>query len=124
MTDWVKQVCELPASYRHGQDTIMGVLAPAAAYLEDRSAFLAAVTRRIRAHRSLIEAWRRYSEDKRSVGSYFSKYSGARYDPLVVGFLRADGSRCDETHHTDDVTACADFIYRETSWVLHQRRVT
>jgi hypothetical protein len=124
MTDWVKQVCELPASCRHSQHTIAGGLAPAAAYLEDRSAFLAAVTRWIQAHTSLIVAWRRHSEDKRSVGPHFSKYNGARYDPLVVGFLQADGSQCDETHHTDDVTACADFIYRETSWVLHQRRVT
>jgi hypothetical protein len=124
MSDWVKQVCELPLSYRHGNHTIVGLLAPAAAHLGDRSRFLAAVTVWIQAHRHLIDEWRHYSEDKRSHGPYFSTRMGSRYDPLVVGLLQADGSRSDETHHTDDVAACVDFIYREASWVLHRRRVT
>jgi hypothetical protein len=123
MGDWVKQLCELPLSYRHGHHTIVALLAPAAAHLEDRSGFLAAVTAWMQAHRYLIKEWWHYSEDKRSSGPYFSDHVGARYDPLVVGFLQADGSRCDETHHTDDVAACADFIYREASWVVHQQRV-
>jgi hypothetical protein len=53
----------------------------------------------------------------------FGGHIGARYDPLVVGILQVDGSRRDETHHTDDVAACVDFIYRETSWALHQWHV-
>jgi hypothetical protein len=43
---------------------------------------------------------------------------------FLVGFLQADGSRCDETPHTDDVAACVDFIYRQAAWVLHEQRVT
>jgi CHAT domain len=57
--------------------------------------FLGAVTHWIQAHRHLIDAWRHYSEDKWSSRPSFSNYGGAWYDPLVVGFLQANGSRCD-----------------------------
>jgi hypothetical protein len=128
MCDWVKQVCEFPVNFRssdHTIKTLMELLTPAAAHLDDRAGFSLAVTAWIQAHRHLIEAWRHYSQDKRwSPGPYFGDYVGKRDDPLVVGYCNTDGTRCDETHHGDDIAACVDFIYREASWVLHRRRVT
>jgi len=35
-----------------------------------------------------------------------------------------DGSKYDQTHHTDAVAACVDFTYRESIWVLQERHVT
>jgi len=119
----VKQVCELPLSYRQGHHTIKELFAPAASHLDDRSGFLAAVTQWMQARSYLIDAWRHYSEDRRTSGAYFGEHVGGRYDPLVVGVVQPDGSKRDVTHHADDVAACVDFIYREASWVLRRRRV-
>jgi hypothetical protein len=90
------------------------LFAPAAAHLDDCEEFMIGVTQWIQAHVELIDAWRHYSEDKRGSGPYLSEHIGSSYDPLVVGFQRGDGSKCDQTHHTDEVAACVDFIYRES----------
>lgn len=115
-SDWVEQVCTIALRWRHEHSSISDLFAPATAHLDDRAAFIAAITPWIEAHPDVIEAWQGYSEDKRSSPS---PYFGRQHD-LVVGFY--DGSFNDEVYHTGAVAACVDFIYREASWVLRGRR--
>jgi hypothetical protein len=44
--------------------------------------------------------------------------------PLEVGFYDPDLGRLDVRRHVDATEACADFIYREASWVLRRERVS
>ena len=125
MADWVALVCELPLRYRQpGAGSIRALFAPADDHLDDRAVFIVAVSEWIHEHRNIVEAWRYYSEDKRSSPTpYFRRPSA----PLVVGFFDknyTDERRyADETTFTDEVDACADFIYGEACWSLRRHRV-
>jgi hypothetical protein len=122
MADWVEEVCDLPLTFRlpENKSSIRDLLSPADAYLDDRSAFIAAVTPWIQTHKRLIDAWMGYCEDRRGFPApYFVRDSGS----LVVGFFDSTSGTSDEIHHTDEVDACVDYIYREASWVLRHRRV-
>jgi hypothetical protein len=121
MADWVEEVCNLPLTFRlPGSGSIRDLFSPADAYLDDRLAFIAAITPWIQAHTDLVDAWIGYSEDGRGAPTpYFARKSGS----LVVAFFDSKSGTSDETHHTDEVAACVDYIYREASWVLRHRRV-
>ncbi|HEU4783401.1 MAG TPA: hypothetical protein VFS83_08695 [Ktedonobacterales bacterium] len=122
MTNWVEEVCDLPLKFRlpENKSSIRDLFSPADAYLDDRLAFIAAITPWIQAHVKLVDAWIGYSEDLRSSPTpYFARESGS----FVVGFYDSKSGTSDETHHTDEVEACVDYIYREASWVLRRRRV-
>lgn len=121
LVNWIEQVCNLPLRFRlPGSGSIRELFAPADAYLNDRSAFIAAITLWIQAHGNLVDAWIGYCEDRRgSPAPYFRRESGS----LVVGFYDSRSGTSDEIHHTDEIEACVDYIYREASWVLRHRRV-
>ena len=68
-------------------------------------------------HPELIDQWRGYSVDKRTgSGPYFGRDAA----PLEVGFYSPDLGAVDIRQHADAGEACADFIYREASWVLRR----
>ncbi len=119
--NWVEQVCALPLRFRlAGSGSIRDLFSPADAYLDDRLAFVAAVTPWVQTHRNLIDAWIGYCEDRRgSPAPYFGRDAGS----LVVGFYASGSGKGNEIRYTDDVEACVDYIYREASWVLRHRRV-
>jgi hypothetical protein len=83
---------------------------------EDISAdeFRAAVADKLGSRPELVDAWRAYSYDKRGTPSHY-------LDGLQVGFW--DGGNQDVATHSTPTDACVDFLYRETHWVLHRRRV-
>jgi len=119
MADWVEEVSDHPLRFHLPESSNITVLfSPADAYLDDRSAFIAAVTPWIQTHRNLVDARIDYSEDRRGFPApYFVRESGS----LVVGFF--DGEYGDMARHKDEVEACVDYIYREAFWVLRRRRV-
>lgn len=122
MANWVEEVCNLPLTFRlpENNSSMRDLLAPADAYLDDRSAFFAAITPWIQTHVNLVDAWIGYSQDRRgSPAPYFVRESGS----LVVGFFDSTSGISDEIHHTDEVEACVDYIYREAFWVLRHRRI-
>jgi hypothetical protein len=80
--------------------------------LSDRRVFEALLTARLAGDPDLIEAWQGYSWDKRSSPSPY-------LDGLEVGFF--DHDRRDVVRHSDRAMACADFVFREASWVLLHR---
>jgi hypothetical protein len=89
--------------------------------LTDRAGFLDAVATWLGEHPEAILEWRSYSEDKRSSPSpYFGHGSTA----LEVGHYTEAHEAVDVTIHTDPVQACADFLYRESTWVLKRHPVT
>jgi hypothetical protein len=71
-----------------------------------------AVEQRLRRDAGLVEAWQGYSWDKRTSPSPY-------LDGVEVGFY--DGGRRDVATHRDEASACADFLFREASWVLNRR---
>ncbi|HEY1388535.1 MAG TPA: hypothetical protein VGF38_08320 [Ktedonobacterales bacterium] len=121
LANWIEQVCNLPLRFRlPGSGSIRDLFSPADAYLDDRLAFIAAITPWIQAHVNLVDAWIGYSEDRRGFPApYFAREFGS----LVVGFFDSGTGSTDEIHHTDEVEACVDYIYREACWVLRHRRV-
>lgn len=113
MVDWVGSLCRLPLTFRGGEETILELFELARPYLNDQPGFLASATAQLLADVHLVDAWQRYSADKRtSKGPYF----GREGEPFEVGFH--DAGFHDVRICTDPAVACADFIYREAAWVL------
>jgi len=77
-------------------------------------AFRNAAIVRLNADPALLDAWQTYSWDKRSSPSPY-------LEGLEVGHY--DGGRRDRYVHPDAASACADFIFREASWILSEERV-
>jgi hypothetical protein len=82
--------------------------------LSDRTAFQTAVTARLNEEPTLIDAWQTFSWDNRGSPPPY-------LDGLEVGFY--DDGRQDVYVHGDRASACADFLFRKASSVLHRRRV-
>ena len=113
MTGWVEAICDLALVFRTGEKSIQQLFEPALIHLDDRAAFLAAVSERLRERPRLIDAWQEYSWAKRTGrGPYFEQTL------LEVGFYDKSSGRHDVRLHADPAEACADFICREATWVL------
>jgi hypothetical protein len=118
MSDWAEAVCGLALFFRTGDKSIRQLFEPAWPHLDDRDAFLAVVSERLRQYPGLIDAWVGYCEDKRTDrGPYL------RVNLVEVGFHDSSVREIGAQHqvvrlHRDPVAACADFIYREAVWVL------
>jgi hypothetical protein len=118
-TGWVEEICRLCVEWRSSEKSIRQLFAPALPHIDDRAAFLAAVSGWLRAHPDLIDAWQGYCEDKRTGQSPYFYFDGA----WKVGFYDSSvkdvaGRYQDEHLYADGADACADFIYREAMWVL------
>jgi hypothetical protein len=119
---WVEQLCAIASIWKRVDASIMQLFEAAAPDLSERSEFLAAVTEWLRKHPGLVEQWYGYSLDKRGSPSPYLEADRTGV-PLEVGFYDTTLGRLDVTHHVDTTEACADFIYREASWVLRRERV-
>jgi hypothetical protein len=84
--------------------------------------FLLAVTGWLQQHPELVDQWRRYSADKRTSSGPYLGRTGQSV-PLEVGYYSQDVGPLDVRHHSDVIDGCADFIYRETLWVLLEERI-
>ncbi len=90
----------------------------AAPPLDDEDPFRAVVLEELRRRPELIEQWVHYSLDKRSVPSpYIVDGDGREATIWEVGIYDIGGAY-DVVRYTDGSAACADFLYREATWVL------
>jgi hypothetical protein len=116
VTDWAERLTTIALRWRTGSESIRDLFA-ASGVPEDLSAdeFRVAVADKLGRRPELVDAWQVYSYEKRGTPSHY-------LDGLQVGFW--DGGQRDMTDHSTPTHACVDFLYRETHWVLHRRRVT
>jgi hypothetical protein len=108
---WVESVGCVPRNF-YGSQTILGLFHEAAPDLSDRGTFVELVRGYLARHQELIETWQGSSYDKRSSPSPY-------VDGTEVGFF--SGKRNSVTHHEPPLDAWADFIYRESLWVLDRQ---
>jgi hypothetical protein len=110
---WVESVATIAYRWREPGTTVRDLFEDARPNLSDRRVFETSVADRLKRDTGLVDAWQTYSWDKRtSRGPYF--------DGRDVGFF--DRDRRDVIKHQDRASACADFLFREASWVLLGRR--
>jgi hypothetical protein len=110
---WVESVATIACRWREPGTTVRDLFEDARPNLSDRRVFETSVADRLKRDPGLVDAWQTYSRDKRtSRGPYF--------DGLDVGFFDRDCR--DVIEHQDRASACADFLFREASWVLLGRR--
>lgn len=109
---WVDPIVAIGYRYLEPGTTILGLFQDAGPDLSERTSFEDALTRRLSEEPALVESWQAYSWDKRTS-------SGPYLEGLEVGFF--DGDRRDVTQHTNELSACADFVYREACSVLQRR---
>jgi hypothetical protein len=119
---WVEQLCAIASIRSRVNASVRQLFESATPELSERSAFLAAVTDWLRKHPALVDQWYGYSMDKRGSPSPYLEVDPTGV-PLEVGFYDKNLGRLDVSHHVDAAEACADFIYREASWVLRRERV-
>jgi hypothetical protein len=117
MEPWVEPLCAIASTWRSNGNSIRAQFAAAQPSLEDAATFHALVTNRLQQHPELIDQWRSYSMDKRTAPSVYFSRDGA---PLEVGFYDPGLGALDVIQHTEATEACADFIYREATWVLRR----
>jgi len=115
MTEWADGLTTIPLRWRSGTQSIRDLFRESAPP-ETTSAeqFKASVAERLADRPDLVDAWQTYSYDKRSSPSPY-------LDGLEVGHFD-DGPR-DVAEHASPTDACVAFVYRETWWILHGRRV-
>ncbi len=109
---WIEPLVTIATRFRDGRNTIRRLFEEAGPDLSDRSSFEMAVEQRLRQEAGLVEAWQRYSRDKRTSPSPY-------LEGVEVGFY--DRVRRDVATYRDEASACADFLFREASWVLKGR---
>jgi hypothetical protein len=122
-TGWVEEICRLAVLWRSSEKSLRELSAPALPHIDDRAAFIAAISGWLREQPDLIGAWQAYCDDKRTGRSPYFYFDGA----WKVGFYESSVKELaeryrDERLYADAVDACADFIYREALWVLGRER--
>jgi hypothetical protein len=82
--------------------------------LSDVDRATGAIERHLRRNPELVDAWQRESDDTRGSPNHYVKGT-------EVGFY--DAGFHDRTTHDNEVSACADFVYRKAAWVLGRQRI-
>ena len=100
--------------WREPGSTVRGLFSEADPDLSDQSSFVRLVRAHLERDPELVRAWQSYSWDKRGSPSPY-------LDEGQVGFF--DGERRDVAEYDDPAAACADFLFREATWVLRRERV-
>ena len=112
-TPWVAQLCQIPEALHSGNLAIRTAFEHADPDLNDPATAVGMIRRHLDTTPQLVGAWQQYSYDKRaSPGPYL--------DQDEVGFY--DDGYQDVQRFDSPVDACAEFIYRESAWVLERRR--
>jgi hypothetical protein len=106
--DVVARICAVPIELRRrGTVSVAELVAESGYGADPTSLMVEAVSRYLRAHPELIEAWFGYSEDKRtSSGWYVTERSGGMFE---IGWHPAG----DRVSVSDRADACAEFVVRE-----------
>lgn len=112
---WVEPLCLIGVEWRNSGQSLRDLFRRASPKLSDLIGMRHHIQTYLSSHPTLIDAWQKYSWDKRGSPSPF-------IDVMRVGFY--DHGYHDVRQYDDRAAACADFICREASWVLEQRRVT
>jgi hypothetical protein len=111
---WVEALSRVPLAFKEGNKSVRDLFQAAGPDLSDEARFLSLVSAYLRQNPTLVEAWQSYSYDKRTG-------EGPYMDNCEVGFYAS--GRYDVRHHDDNTTACGDFVFRESVWVLERRRI-
>lgn len=116
---WVESLCRIPSEYYEpGAMSIRDLFSQASPEV-DNPRFVKLVRTYLEHRPDLLHAWQQYSYDKRGTPSPF-------LDGLKVGFVSViDGKQVvrDVRIYESAVEACAQFIRRESSWVLEGREL-
>ena len=110
----VSNLVTIALTWRSGDRSIRELFEAAGPDLDDAEALRRAIHDALVADPLLPPAWQTYSYDKRSSPSPY-------LDGPEAGFY--DGGRHDVVVYDDPVDACADFICRESAWVLRRERI-
>lgn len=111
---WVRALCEVPRRVRRENRSLLDCIVDARPPLSDIDGETAAIERHLRKHPALVVDWQDESDGTRGSPNHYLK-------GCEVGFY--DSGFHDQTVHSDEVAACADFVYRKAVWVLARRRV-
>ncbi len=106
---WIDQLLNLPRDYKVGSKSLLQLITEINPPHMDPTDFARLVAQRLLHSPELVDAWQIYSYDKRTSPSPY-------LDELEVGFF--DGERRDVAHYDNTADACADFVVRETEWLL------
>ncbi|MFJ8539613.1 hypothetical protein [Streptomyces sp. NPDC093591] len=109
---WIDQLLNLPRDYKAGSKSIRQLITEIDPPHLDSADLARQVAERLRRSPELIDAWQVYSYDRRTRPTPY-------LDGLEVGFF--DGESRDVAEHDNTVDACADFVVRETQWLLSLR---
>ena len=105
--DVVAKVCAIPAVFRKDPDTTLRSLMEASGYEHAREKVtVAELQRHLSSHPELVEAWQRYSEDKRVESGWY-------LEGLVVGYYEPGKGMGRKERHPDAAGACAAFVKKE-----------
>lgn len=116
---WVDSLCRIPSDYGSVDASIRELFRQAAPDL-DEPRLLDMVRMHLERQPDLLQAWQQYSYDKRGTPSPF-------LDGLRVGFLSVTDGKAvvgDVRTYESPLEACAQFIRRESMWVLEGREPT
>ena len=118
MTDrieqWVVDLCQVPRRTHRENKSLFECLQDANPDLADDDRGTTAIEHFLRANPELVTDWQRESDDTRGSPNHY-------VNEREVGFY--DAGYHDRTTHDDEISACADFVYRKAVWVLTRRRV-
>ena len=111
---WVAPLCDVPQRMRRENRSLLDCVRDACPDLSDDDRGTGAVERHLRANPELVDDWQRLSGDTRGSPNHY-------VNDCEVGFY--DAGYHDRVTHSDEIGACADFVYRKAAWVLARRRV-
>ncbi len=111
---WVAALCDAPRRMRRENVSLRTCLIESKPDLSDDVRCTTAIERYLMSDPDCITAWQRESDDTRGSPNHY-------VNGRQVGFY--DDGFHDQLIHDNEVSACADFIYRKTAWVLQRRRV-
>jgi hypothetical protein len=110
---WVERLCQVPEALQAGNLAIRAAFRQADPDLTDRVSAMALIRRHLSEKPHLVDAWQKYSYDKRSSPSPY-------LDQTEVGFYDHGYEDVDKFDNRAD--ACAEFVFREAAWVLGKYR--
>ena len=123
VSEWVEPTCTIASVWQTSGASLLELFRSAEPALADRRTFIEAVVDWLGTHMHVIEQWSAYSDDKRTSPSPYFHRPQDGHTVCEVGFFDAGDGRMDVRQHSDAAMACADFLYREATWVLRRERV-